>query len=818
MSKSLPSQARVVVIGGGIAGCSVAYHLTKLGWNDVVVLERKTLAGGTTWHAAGLVTQFRATKTMIDINRVGVDLYGELERETGVATGFRRTGSVTVTRTKGRLDELRRTMSMARCYGVEIHDISAREAGEMWPLMRTDDLYGAIHIPNDGQTIPAHTCLALARGAEMRGARIVENIEVTGIETRSGAVSAVVTDQGRIDCDYVVLSAGMWSRRIGLMAGVNVPLYGAEHMFLVTNKMGIPHDIPSLRDPDEQIYFRRDPEEQGAVLMGGFETRAKPWGGSEIPRDYHFGLLEPDWDHFKVFWENAVYRVPAMEEAGINRFYVSAESFTPDNRYLMGEAPEVRNIFLATGLNSTGIAASAGVGKAVAEWMIDGEPTMDLWEMNIQRFHGLYNNRRFLYDRTKESVGTLYGMHWPFKQWETARGVRKSPLHDRIAAAGACFGDVAGYERPNWYAPAGVEPKCEYSFQRQNFFPYTAEEHRGVREGVGLFDQSSFAKFLLQGRDAEAVARRIFAGDVGGPVGRIVYTGMLNERGCYEGDVTVTRLSRTQYMIVTGVGMATHDYRWIEEHIPQNANAVLTDVSNAYAVLSIMGPNSRALLSSVTDTDLSNEAFPFATSREIDLGYATVRASRITYVGELGWELYIPADFAAYVYDLIIGAGRYHSLIHAGYHALESLRTEKGYRAWGHDISDLDTPIEAGLTFAVAFDKDVDFIGRAALERQRKSGVTRRLAQLALDDPEPLLYGNEPIYRDGALVGRTTSGAYGHTVGRAVGMGYVERGDGLATPAWVRAGRYEIEVAGERVVAQAQVGAWYDAKGERVRG
>ncbi len=814
--ENIPDRARVVIIGGGIVGCSVAYYLTKLGWNDVVVLERKTVAGGSTWHAAGMVTQLRATRTMIDINRVGVQLYSTLHEETGISTGFRASGSLTVTTTDGRMDELKRILSLGRCYGIDIHEITAEDAGTMWPLMRTEDLKGGIYIPKDGQALPASAALSVARGAEMGGTRIIENVQVTGVTQDAGAVTGVSTDRGDIECEVVVCAAGMWSRQLGLGAGVDIPLHAAEHMWLVTNKMGIPEDIAGLRDPDEQIYFRRDAEEQGAILMGGFETTAKPWGDDAIPEDYHFGLLEPDWEHFKVFWENAVHRVPAMGEAGINRFCVSAESFTPDDRYLMGESPDLKNFYLATGLNSTGIAAAPGVGKAVAEWIAAGESTMDLWEVDIRRFHQFQNVKTYLHDRTVESVGTLYGMHWPHKQMETARGARQSPFHDKLASMGACFGEVGGWERPNWYAPPGVEPVYGYSFGRQNWFPFSAEEHRAVRESVGLFDQTSFAKFLLQGGEAERVAQTIFAGDMEVEPGRIVYTAMLNARGGFESDLTVTRTGEEEYMIVTAGSTARRDFGWIRDNIPSDAHAFLTDVSSGSAVLGLMGPNSRALLSEITDADVSNEAFPYMASKEIAIGYAPVRASRVTYVGELGWELYIPTEFAGHVFDRIMEVAPKHGLLPAGFHAMETLRLEKAYRAWGHDICDVDTVVEAGLTFAVALNKGVDFIGRDAVLRQRDEGVTRRLAVFTLEDPEPLLLGNEPIWRDGELVGRTTSGAFGHTLGVSVGMGYVEDPDGV-TPEFVRSGAYELEIAAERFPAKVRLTAPYDRRGRRVR-
>ena len=817
MARKLPDSAQVVIIGGGIVGSSVAYHLTKLGRRDVVLLERGELTGGSTWHAAGLVTQLRNSRTLIEIAQYGVDLYARLEEETGHPTGFRQTGSLTVARNEGRMDELRKIASLGRSFGIEIEPITLREAGEMWPLMRTDDLVGAVHIPKDGQTVPEETAKAMASAASAAGASLIEEVKVTGIGQRAGAVTGVSTDEGDIECEVVVNCGGMWAREIGKMCGVNVPLHAAEHMYLVTNPMGIPQDIKSLRDPDEQIYFRRDKEDEGAILMGGFESVAKPWGMDGIPEDYNFSLLEPDWDHFKVFWESAIHRVPTMEEAGINRFYVSAESFTPDNRYIMGEAPELRNFYVAAGLNSSGIAAGAGVGKAIAEWIVEGHPTMDMTEVDIRRFHRFQNHSRYLYDRTVENVGTQYGMHWPHLQSETARDARRSPLHDRLTARGAVFGVVAGWERPNWYAPDGVAPEYEYSYGRQNWFDYSAEEHRAVREAVGLFDQTSFAKLLVQGRDAKAVLQRLCANDVDVPAGQAVYTAMLNDRGGFEADLTVTRLAEDAYMIVTGCATETRDSHWISESIPDGAHAFVTNVTSAYAVLGVMGPRSRDLLSRLTDADLSNDAFAYLCSREIEVGYAPVRATRITYVGELGWELYVPTEFAAHVYDAIVAEGDNHGLRLAGYHALESLRMEKAYRAWGTDLTDLDTPLEAGLRFAVAFDKPSEFTGKEALLAQAERPATKRLTVFTLDDPEPLLLGDEPIYRDGALAGRTTSGAFGYTLGRSVGLGYVESEEGV-NAAYIRGGSYEIEVMDERHTATASLRSPYDPKSERVRG
>ena len=818
MANVLPERARVVIIGGGIVGCSVAYHLTKLGWKDVVVLERYEMTSGTTWHAAGLVTQFRTTKTLIEIAKYGVELYGTLEDETGVPTGFRQTGSIALAGTNGRADELKRIMSMSRGFGIEMEEITLREAEDMWPLLNTTDLESALFIPGDGQCLPDQTALSIAEGARQGGATIIEHVKVTGVDTLNGAATGVRTDQGNIECEIVVNCGGMWAREIGALCGVSVPLQAAEHMYLITKPMGIPYEIASLRDPDSQIYFRRDKEEEGAILMGGFESVAKPWGMDGIPEDYHFGTLDPDWDHFKVFWEHAVHRVPAMEEAGIDRFVVSAESFTPDNRYLMGESPELRNFWVAAGLNSTGIAGAAGVGRAVAEWIVEGHPTMDLAEVDIRRFHRFNNGSRFLYDRTVEAVGLIYGMHWPHLQPETARPVRRSPLHERLALRGACFGVSAGWERPEWFAPEGVESEHEYSFRRPGWFARTGEEHRAVRESVGLFDQTSFAKFLMQGRDAEAVLQRLCGNDVAVPVGRVVYTAMLNERGGMESDLTVTRLAEDRFLMVTSGGSATRDFHWITRNTPENAHAVLTDVTSAYAVLGVMGPRSRELLSLVTDADMYDAAFPFMSSREIEIGYAPVRATRITYVGELGWELYIPTEFALGAYDAIAEAGSAVGLANAGFHAMDSLRLERGYRAWGSDVTDQDTPVEAGLGFAVAFGKDADFIGREALLRQREAGVSKRLAIFTLDDPEPMLLGEDPIFRDGVLVGRTTSGAFGYTLGRSVGIGEIHSpGHSTVTAGYIRSGSYEIEVLSERVPATLHMRPPYDPSGERVR-
>jgi len=812
---SLPSHARVVIIGGGIVGCSVAYHLAKRGCTDVLLLERRQLTCGTTWHAAGLVGQLRATHNLTRLAQYTTELYEGLERETGQATGFRQVGSVAVASSEPRLEELKRGASMARCFGLEVQILSAGEARERWPLLAIDDVVGAVYLPKDGRTNPVDTTQALARGARMRGARIVEGVKVTGILRAHRRVTGVSTEAGEVRADVVVNCAGMWAREVGALADVSVPLHAAEHFYIVTQPIaGLPSDLPILRDADASSYFKED---AGKLLVGWFEREAKPWGEQGIPESCAFEQLPADLAHIEPLFAGAMRRVPILETTGVQVFFNGPESFTPDDRYLLGEAPELPGLYVAAGFNSIGIQSAGGAGKVLADWIIDGHAPFDLWDVDIRRCAPFQRNRRYLRDRTVEALGLLYAMHWPYRQVETARGVRKSALHDRLAAAGACFGEVAGFERANWFAASGSEPRYEYSYGRQNWFGASASEHRAVRAAVGLFDQSSFAKFVLKGVDAARVLGHICANDVDVPVGRIVYTQWLNVRGGIEADLTVTREAEDSYLIVTSCATQTRDFLWLSRSIPEDARAVAVDVTSAFAVLGLMGPKSRELLGQLTDADLSTAAFPFGTSRFIDLGYARVRASRITYVGELGYELYIPGEFAQSVYDVIVAAGAPCGLRLAGYHALDSLRMEKAYRHWGHDISDEDTPLEAGLGFAVAWDKPGGFLGREALLEQRTHGVRRRLVAFALERSDRLLYHNEPIWRDGELVGRISSGMFGHTVDAALGLGYVaDRGEPVSD-AWVAAGHYEIEVAAERVPARGSLRAFYDPASRRVK-
>ena len=711
------------------------------------------------------------------------------------------------------MHELKRLASMARCFDVDVDVITPAQAGRRWPLMRTDDLVGALWLPRDGRTNPIDTTLALAKGARLGGATVLENIAVTGIRVENGRVAGVTTTGGDVACEVVVNCAGMWARQLGLMAGVAVPLHASEHFYIVTEPMaGVSPELPVLRDPDGYIYVR---EEVGGLLMGGFEPVAKPWGMQGIPGDFAFSLLPEDWEHFQVLMEQALIRIPALETAPVRRHVNGPESFTPDGRYLLGEAPECQGFFVAAGFNSIGIASGAGAGRAVAEWIVGGEPPMDLWDVDIRRVAPFQGNPAYLRDRTVEMVGALYAIHWPYQQPVTARGVRKSVLHDRLAARGACFGAVMGWERANWYATPGMEAEYRYSYGRQNWFPCAAAEHRAVREAVGLFDQSSFCKLRLSGPDALAVLQRLCANDVDVAPGRLVYTQMLNARGGIEADLTVTRLADDEFLIVTSAAASTHDTHWVWRHLG-TARAVLTDVTSSEAVLGVMGPRSRALLSRLTQADLSSAAFPFLSFRELWLGSAPVRAARVTYVGELGWELYVPTEFAGSVYDAVVAAGKDLGLRHAGYHAMDSLRIEKAYRSWGHDLGGEDTPLEAGLAFAVRFDKRAAFVGRDALLAQREKPPARRLVVFMLDDPEPLLYHDEPVWRDGTLVGRIASGAYGHTLGRSVGLGWVANPDGV-TEAFVTSGRWEIEIACERRSARAQLAPPYDPKSLRVR-
>ena len=820
MSGSRPTQARAVVVGGGIAGVSVAYHLARRGWTDTVLLERNQLTSGTTWHAAGLLTKLRATYNMTLLASYAEELFRTVEAETGDGTGFRRTGSLLVARTEERWTEVKRGISMAKVCGFDVEIVDAAEAKRMWPLMDPTDIVGAAYLPADGMASPSDATLAVAKAFRLRGGTILEHTAVADLLTREGRVAGVRTADGdEIACEVVVNCAGMWARDLGRRHGVTIPLHAAEHFYLITEPIpDLPPGLPVLRCPDDTAYIR---EETGGLMVGFFEPGAKPWGTDGIPDDFAFGRLPEDWDHLAPSIALAARRLPLLHDIGIRLFFNGPESFTPDDRYILGEASELDGYFVAAGFNSVGFQSGGGAGRALADWIVDGHPPMDLSDVDIRRFHPFQRNRRYLRERTTEVLGLLYDMHWPFRQVQTARGIRRSPLHDRVAAAGAVFGEVAGWERANWYARDGVEPRYHYGYGRQNWFDLSAAEHRAVRETVGILDQSSFAKLLVQGRDAETVLSRMCANDIAVEPGRIVYTQWLDERGGIEADVTVTRWDERTFLVLSAAADAVHDRAWLARHVPADAHCTLTDVTAAYAVLNLQGPRSREWLARLTPEDLSNAAFPFGTSREIELGHGLARATRITYVGELGWELLISAEMAVHAYDALLDAADSVGARHVGYHALDSLRIEKAYRHMGHDLTVEDTPLEAGLGFAVAWDKPGGFIGREALLRQRDAGLRRRLVTFTLDDPEPLLFHNEPIWRDGVLVGKTTSGWYGHTLGRAVALGYVDAGiadgPGAATPEWLLGGRYELEIATERIAATPTLRPPYDPTGARIR-
>lgn len=806
---SIPTQSRVVIIGGGIIGCSVAYHLSKLGWRDVLLLEQGRLSSGTTWHAAGLVGQLRSQSSMTRLIRYSTELYASLEEETGLATGWKRCGSVSVARTPERMTQLRRTISAARAQGVEIEELSPKEAGDKWPVMRTDDLVGGVWLPGDGKANPADITQALARGARNGGAIVREGVRVTGIETDKGRVKAVLTDQGRVECEVLVICAGQWSRTIGLMCGVSVPLHSAEHMYIVTGKIeGVAPDLPVMRDPDGYTYYK---EEVGGLVMGGFEPDAKPWGMDGIPYPFEFQLLPDDWDQFAILMENALQRVPALETAEIKTFLNGPESFTPDNNFLLGEAPEVAGVYVGAGFNSMGIASAGGAGRALAEWIVAGEATSDLWPVDIRRFADFNNNPAWLKDRIKETLGLHYAMPWPNRELDTARPFRRSPLYDRLAAKGAVFGSKMGWERANYFARSEDERTIRYSFGPQNWFETVAAEHRACREAAGLVDMSSFAKFLLQGPQAEAALQHLAANDVAVPVGTSVYTALLNGRGTFESDLTAARIAPDTYLLLTGTAQATRDAHWIGRQLPEGAT--LTDVTSAYAVLSLAGPKVPEILARVSPTSFDLADFPANAIRQITIGYATTWACRRSYLGD-GFELYVPAEFAAAIYEALHEAGADLGLVDAGYYAVDSLRIEKGFRAWGRELTPDVNPYEAGLGFAVKLDKG-GFVGREALVAARAAPRTKRL--IALVGPRPdgqMAWSGEAILADGKPVGEITSAAFGASLNSIVALGWAESHEPI-DQAWLDARCWTIDLAGTTVPVSASLAAPLDRKSDR---
>jgi sarcosine dehydrogenase len=815
---SLPSHARVVIIGGGIIGCSTAYHLAKLGWKDVVLLERHKLTSGSTWHAAGLVGQLRTSANITQLLKDSVELYRTLEAETGLSTGWKMNGGLRLACNAERLTEIKRQATTAHSFGLEMHLLTPAEARRLWPPMRVDDVVGAAFLPTDGQANPADITQALAKGARAGGVRIVEDARVIGVLTKDGRATGVVAKQGEVEgeiaAELVVNCAGQWAREVGRLAGVNVPLQSVQHQYLVTEPIdGVPRNLPTLRDPDRLIYGK---EEVGGLVVGGYEPNPIPWALGGIPEGFHFALLESDWDHFEPMMERLLGRIPALQTAGIKQLINGPESFTPDGNFILGEAPELKGFYVGAGFNAFGIASGGGAGKALAEWIVAGEPPMDLWPVDIRRFGQVHQDPKWVLTRTLEAYAHHYSMAWPHEEPESGRPVRVSPLYERLKTQGACFGSKLGWERPNWFAPPGTEPKDVYSYGRQNWFEAVGEEHRAVRERVGIFDQTSFAKFLLIGRDAEQAMSWICANDVAKAPGRLVYTQMLNRHGGIECDVTASRLAPDSYYIVTGTGFATHDFSWIERAIPDGLDARLVDVTSAYAVLSVMGPKSRDVLAAASGADFSNKAFPFGSWQTVMIAGTPVRALRVTYVGELGWELHFPVEAAGAVYDLLMTAGRPHGIANCGYRAIESLRLEKGYRAWGSDIGPDHTPLEAGLGWAVKLKRNLPFLGREALIEQARGPLKKRLAGFTVADPEVVLLGRETIFRDGRQVGWLTSAGWGYTVERNIGFGYVRNPEGVPTD-WLESGRYELEVAAERVPAELHLEPLYDPQMSRIK-
>ena len=815
MTSPLPARARVVVIGGGIVGTSVAYHLTKLGWTDVLVVEQGRLSSGTTWHAAGLVGQLRVSESGTRLVQYSAQLYTELEDEVGLGTGYQRCGGVTVARTEDRMIQLRRTAATADAFDVECELLTPDEAAEHYPIMRTDDLVGAIWLPGDGRANPTDTTMALAKGARLRGARIVEKTRVLDVLTRDGRVAGVATDAGDVEAEIVVNCAGQWAKQVGALVGVTVPLHSAEHFYAVTDQIdGVHPGLPILRDPDGYTYFK---EEVGGLVVGGFEPQAKPWVAPDaIPHPFEFQLLEEDWDQFAVLMDSALWRIPVLHETGIRKLYNGPESFTPDNQFILGEAPELPGFFVGAGFNSVGIASAGGAGRALAEWIVEGAPTTDLTGVDIRRFARFNGNTRWLHDRVGEVLGLHYEVPWPNREMRTARPFRRSPVHHLLAAANANFGSRMGWERANFFAPAGESPEIAYTWGKPDWLPWSAAEQAAARSGVAVFDQTSFSKFLLAGRDAEDVLQWLCTADVAVPVGRTVYTGVLNERGTYESDVTVTRLAADEFLIVSSAATTERDRDHLRRHIRDDQQATLVDVTAQYAVFGVMGPRSRELLSRLTRADLSDEGFPFGTSREIDLGYSTVRATRITYVGELGWELLVTADFAVGVYEELMGADL--GVVNGGYYAIESMRLEKGYRAFGRELTPNVSPVEAGLLFTCKLASGIPFLGRDAVEKAKAEGPARKLVSFTVDSAEPMMWGGELILRDGVAAGQITSAAWGEAVGRCVGLGFLWRPDGRPVDAgWIRDGSYEVDIGGDRRPIQVGLKPPYDPGGTKIR-
>ncbi len=814
MAVTLPSHADVVVIGGGIIGCSTAYHLARDHKLGVVLLEQNRLTSGSTWHAAGLVGQLRSSASITQVLKYSVDLYTKLEAETGLQTGWKMSGCLRLATNADRWIEYKRLATTAQSFGMDMHLLSPQEVKKLWPLLDVGDLVGASFLPTDGQASPSDITQALAKGARMHGARIVEGVRVSGFNMSGNRISAVHTSLGMITCDKVVNCAGMWARDVGQMANVVVPLQPVKHQYVITEKIpGLSPNAATIRDPDLRTYFK---EEVGGLVFGGYEPNPIAWTESEVPSSFEFQLFDDDFDHFEQHMLAALKRIPALAHCGIKKMINGPESFTPDGNFILGKAGECANMFVGAGFNAFGIASGGGAGWVLADWTARDEAPMDLWAVDIRRFANLHADRRFVAARTLESYGKHYTVAFPHEESESGRPGIVSPLYQRLKEKGACFGSKLGWERPNWFAPAGVGPRDHYAMGRQNWFAHVGAEHLAVREAAGLFDQSSFAKFEMRGRQATAALERMCANRIAKPVGGVTYTQLLNSRGGIECDLTVTRLADDHYYIVTGTGFRNHDFNWIKDHAPRGSDCALRDVTDAWGTLVLMGPAARSILQEVTEADVSNNGFPFAQHRTIAIAGVAVRALRITYVGELGWELHIPMDGIATVYDAVIAAGEPKGLHLAGYRAIESLRLEKGYRAWSSDITPNDTPFEAGLGWAVKMKSDTDFTGRAALEKQLNNPLRKVLTGFTTEREDVVLLGRETILRDGTFAGYLTSGGYGYSVGKPIGYGYVRNAEGISSEE-VLSGRYELVVAKDVVKARPHLAPLHDPSNSRIK-
>lgn len=813
-NSQLPAKARVVIVGGGVIGTATAYQLAKRGWNDVVLLERNILTSGTTWHAAGLITQARPTHNTRAIVQRGIGIFKSLEADTGFSTSYVETGTVHLAMGKNRMDELHHMELAAISSGIEVKMLNPDQTLEIHPLLNPEGIVGSLFYPREGRGSATDTTMSLARGATQRGVAIFEKVVATGITTSNGRVTGVETTEGYIEAEYVVNATGMWGREFGELAGVEVPLQALAHYYVVTEAIpGLTRNLPTIKSADDFAYVK---DEAGALLVGFFEPDSYAWASSGIPVTNGFIRLPEDWEHLGPYYERMITRLPILENAGIKLHFSGPESFTPDGFYHLGPAPKLLNYFVAAGFNSTGFLSGPGAGATLADWIIDGRSPLDLPELDPARVQRHETNRRFLEKRVLETLDTAYGVHWPFEQRQSARQLRQSPLYDETAKAGAVFGELKGWERANWYSRSDQDREYRYSFDRPNWFEASRVEHNAVRSNVGMFDTSSFGKILVQGRDAVKVLQRISIRNINVPIGKVVYTQWLNKHAGIEADVTVTRLAEDEFLVLSGPATVLHDLAHLKRNITSKDFCTAVDITGSLAMLSVMGPNSRALLQTLTDCDLSNEAFAFGQSREIDLGMGYVRATRLTYVGELGWELLIPTDIARHIYAVIDQAGPEFGLVPAGYYAMGSLRLEKAYRSWGHDISSGDDPISAGLAFGVAWDKDGGFIGLDELTKIRKNGTDRRLMQFLLNDPEPFLFHDEPIYRNGVLVGRVESAQYGYTLGGSVALSWITA-PGIESDDWFESGVYEIQIPGRRISATASLRPLYDPKSERIK-